>query len=133
MNEADLMRRLQVAACRDPMVRLFRNNNGEGWVGKDVTTRVQAELGLTVLKNARRIKFGLGTGTADLIGFVSIEITPEMVGKRVAVFAAPEVKRPKRRATAQQKTFLHVVNSLGGLAGIVRTEDDMREMLRLKP
>lgn len=129
MKEADLMRHLQTFACRDPMVRLFRNNNGEGWVGK-LVNKTQDEKGFRiVLQHARHIDFGLGTGTSDLIGGVSMLITPEMVGARVLVFAAPEVKTHLRTVTEHQKMFVHVVKSLGGLAGFVRSEDEMRKVL----
>ena len=40
------------------------------------------------------IQYGLSIGSSDLIGWRSVEVTPEMVGKRVAIFAAVEVKRP---------------------------------------
>ena len=43
--------------------------------------------------SGRRIKYGVANpGGADLIGWESIEITPEMVGSKVAVFAAIECK-----------------------------------------
>lgn len=131
MTEADLMRRIQIACCRDPMVRLWRNNVGEGWVGKLVSRTID-EGGLRiVLAHARHIDFGLGVGTGDLVGGHSRLITPEMVGARVFVFANLEIKTARGYGTDQQRTFIHVVKSLGGLAGIARNEDDARKVLTL--
>jgi hypothetical protein len=138
MKETDLMHVIQAELCRDPMVRLFRNNVGNGWVGADVTTTYAPLLRetargaagiLTVLAAARRIQFGLGVGTSDLIGLRSIEITPDIVGRRIATFVAVEAKGSHSRTTEEQKTFIEVVNSLGGRAGLARSVDDAREVL----
>jgi hypothetical protein len=130
MSESeDFMRRLQLYACRDSDVRLFRNNNGQGWVGKKVGTLANGSQ--IVLANARVIRFGLGVGTGDLIGGKSIVITPDMVGRRVLVFANVEVKHGGGRPTAEQTSVIEVVKSLGGLAGVVRSEDDVHKVLTL--
>ena len=58
-------------------------------------------------------------GFPDLFGFRTIEITPEMVGKKVAVFAFIEVKKPGGRTSkAQEKmhTFLRNAGAVGGVA-----------------
>lgn len=115
------------------MVRLWRNNNGQGWVGNVRADHTYNAARTIVLDNARPIHFGLGQGTGDLIGGKSIMITPEMVGQRVLVFANVEVKTPRGRSTEQQKTFIHVVKSLGGLAGIARDEIEARKVLTLDP
>lgn len=127
-RESDLMRRIQVAACRDPDVRLFRNNVGAAWLGK-----VQHNIdGSVTIHNPMRVIYGLGKGTSDLIGLRSVLITPEMVGQRVAIFAAVEVKRPGKRGTPEQKQFIQVVKSLGGLAGIAASVGQSQEVLTIK-
>lgn len=129
MSESeDFMRRLQLYGCRDPNVRLFRNNNGQGWVGKKIANTAA---GGVILEHARVIRFGLGVGTGDLIGGKSIVITPDMVGQRVFVFANVEVKQGSGRASTEQKSVIEVVKSLGGLAGVVRSEDDVVKVLTL--
>ena len=65
---------------------------------------------------------GLCEGSSDLIGWVSREITPDMVGKRIAQFLAVETKSPKGRASSEQKNFIAAVKKAGGAAGIARTE-----------
>lgn len=91
--------------------RLWRNNTG---ALKDPSGRL--------------VRYGLCTGSSDLIGFRTLEITPEMVGQRVAVFTAIEVK-DRGRATPEQQAFIAMVQAAGGLAGIARSVDDARSIL----
>ena len=123
----DHMRRIQLAACQDPLVRLFRNNVGQGWVGEELRRFGNC----VTLANARVIRFGLGVGTGDLIGGKSTLITPEMIGRYILRFANIEVKQGSGRATAEQKAFIETVKSLGGIAAVVRSEDDARKVLTL--
>lgn len=130
MKEADLMRLIHDALCRDPAVRLFRNNVGNGWVGTEVTSPLEKRAGVVVLSNARRIQFGLGPGTSDLIGYRSTLIIPAMVGMRIARFAAPEVKGTHGRLTEQQKNFVNVVRAMGGIADVVRSVEEAQELFK---
>lgn len=67
------------------------------------------------------INFGLCEGSSDLIGITPIQITKEMVGKRIGVFTAIEVKKNvgksynKRRMEMQQR-FIDFINNNGGFA-----------------
>lgn len=100
-----------------PDIRLFNNPVGEAWTGKTVS---QAP-GRIILDCPRRIRFGLAPGSSDLIGFRSVVIDPGMVGKRIAQFLAVEVKTPTGRATGEQRNFLQVVASFGGIALVARS------------
>jgi hypothetical protein len=72
----------------------------------------------------------IGTpGMSDLCGLQSVTITPDMVGRQVAVFVALEVKSATGRATANQQDFLHLVRQLGGIAGVVRSADEAEKLL----
>lgn len=70
------------------------------------------------------VKFGLCPGSSDLIGWTTIEITPEMIGRSVAVFTAIEVKSATGRASKKQKNFIKRIHDCGGIAGIARSLDD---------
>lgn len=98
-----------------PNVRVFRNNTGQGWVGQ--MTRQGA---LTILKNARPLNAGLVKGSSDLIGWTTLEITPDMVGRKVAVFTAIECKTDSGRTDAEQLKFLQNVQAAGGIAIVAR-------------
>lgn len=111
-SEQTIQQQIRLACSRGP-VRLWRNNTG--------TLRDQ---------HGRPVTFGLCPGSADLIGFHTVTITPEMVGQRLAVFAAVEVKAERGRPTPEQTAFLEHVTAAGGLAGIARSVEEAEAILR---
>lgn len=64
----------------------------------------------------RVVRYGLATGSSDLVGIVSVEISPEMVGSRIGRFFSVECKRPGQRPRNDQRQWMDVVDSFGGLA-----------------
>lgn len=76
----------------------------------------------------RPLNSGLCVGSSDLIGWTTVEITPEMVGRKVAVFTALELKTKKLQATKEQLNFIEQVKLSGGIAGIVRKIEDVQEI-----
>lgn len=131
MTEADFMRRLQIRASQFG-ARLFRQQVGMGWVGKaeriNMNRLVRVGPGDVVIRNARPFHAGV-EGMSDLGGWVPVEVTPEMVGSTIAVYAQAEVKE-NARPTKEQIAWVDAVNSAGGRAGIVRSEDDLIAVLR---
>jgi hypothetical protein len=132
MGEMVVLRQI-MAACGRGATRLFRQNVGKGWVGKSIPIRgrctIQAEPGDVLVKAARPLIAGLCNGSSDLIGYRTVEVTPDMVGQRIAVFVALEVK-DKGRLTQEQATFLRVVSEAGGIAAEVRSPEDAEAALR---
>lgn len=94
-------------------VRLFRNNVGS----------------LPDPRTGRLVSFGLAPGSADLIGWRSTVITPDMVGQTVAVFASVEVKSARGRVRPDQAAWLAAVQAAGGIAGVAHTVDEARTIL----
>jgi len=94
--------------------RLFRNDNGLG----------------RRLRTDARFFYGLGVGTSDLIGWMPVEITEAMVGSRVAVFVAFEVKRGSDRLSTEQRAFLRTVTEAGGRAAEIRSVEEAENHLR---
>ena len=82
-----------------------------------------------LFRSGRPVQFGLARGSADLIGWRSVVITPEMVGQRVAVFTSLEVKTPTGRLTPAQQAWLGTVHNAGGIAGVARSVRDANEIL----
>jgi len=107
VKEADLSRLIQLELSKNSDVRLFRNNVG---VLKD--------------ENGQHVRYGLCTGSSDLIGWTAMTVTPCMVGKKIAVFTAQEVKTPTGYPSKEQKLFIAAVIKAGGIAGIVRSVED---------
>jgi hypothetical protein len=97
--------------------RLFRNNCGVGWSGQVVSNAG----GRITLANARPIRYGLTPGSADLIGWQAVTVTPEMVGRKLAVFSSIEVKAAHGRLTPEQDNWRRVVSAAGGAAGVARS------------
>lgn len=105
--------------------RVFRQNVGMAWAG------AAKKSGNTVtITDARPFHAGLCKGSSDIIGWTSVEITPEMVGQKVAVFTAIECKTATGRPTPEQTNFLERVRAAGGFAGIARCVEDALEIIR---
>lgn len=121
----NLMRRVMLAIGSLPWVRVFRVNNGMGWIG-DATRRAD---GSVLIRNARPLHAGLVKGGSDVIGWTSRVIQPEDVGTRVAIFTAIEVKDGTGRPDKDQRRFLDNVQAAGGIAGIARSEEDARALV----
>lgn len=126
MSESPVMRTIQLEIARE-RVHLFRNNVGNGYVGKFL---VKLPNGDAVLRDWRRIQFGLCPGSADLIGWRSLTITPDMVGKTIAQLVAVEVKTEDGSPNKTQREFLTVVRNAGGIACIARSVEDVLSVLR---
>jgi hypothetical protein len=91
--------------------KVFRNNTG---TLKDA--------------NGRPVQFGLCKGSADLIGWRTVTVTPEMVGTQVAVFLSIEVKTPTGRLRPEQQQWLDAVQAAGGIAGVARSVEDAQRL-----
>ena len=109
-NEAYVQNKIRLAVGSGE-VRLFRNNTG-------------ALLDM----QGRLVKFGLCKGSSDLIGFRSITITPDMVGQKIAIFSAIEVK-DKGKATVDQMNFINIVQKAGGYSGVAKNVNDAKKIL----
>ena len=113
-DERKIQSDIQLAACAGGgPARLWRNNTG-------------------ALKDQRGqlVRYGLCPGSSDLIGFRTVVITPDMVGQRIAIFTAVEVK-DRGKPTDQQQAFINLVQQAGGLAGVARSVPEALSILRL--
>jgi hypothetical protein len=54
-----------------------------------------------------------------------------MVGQKIAIFTAIEVKKPNGRTSKEQINFINMVNSLGGIAFIAHSDDEAKSFLKL--
>lgn len=111
MKETDLLRHIQVAASKTG-ARLLRNN-----------------VGMLKDENGTYVRYGLGTGSSDLIGWTPVKVTPEMVGLTIAVFTAIEGKVGYAKTTTEQDQFIAAVLQAGGIAGVARSEKDALDII----
>jgi ribosomal protein S19 len=126
MNETTILQRIRLAASKIPGVRLFRNNVGKAWMG----TVIKQTPEMVVLKNPRFVQFGLHPGSADLIGWKPVTITPDMVGQKVAVFVSLECKTETGKVREEQINWMQQVSAAGGIASVVRSEDGAESALK---
>lgn len=109
MSEAAIQQDIRLTLGQTPGLRVFRNNVG---AIKD--------------RNNRLVRYGLATGSADLIGWQSVVITEAMVGQRFARFLSVEVKTPTGRLSPEQETWRAAVLKAGGIAVVARSVEDVR-------
>lgn len=115
--ETTLQQQIRLALGTRPDARLFRNQVGS----------------LPDPRTGRLVTFGLARGSADLIGWRTIVVTPDMVGRRLAVFTSIEVKTPTGRLRADQQAWLGAVRGAGGIAGVARSVSDAEQLLANLP
>lgn len=140
MRESNVLRSAWLALAG--LSTLFRVNTGKAWVGTGGAPQ-RLTNGSVVLPNARPISLGFADpsgnpieGTSDLLGWTSIEITPDMVGRRVAVFTAIEMKATGGgHKRAGQKNFVARVLAAGGIAGFADSAQAAKNIVAayLKP
>jgi hypothetical protein len=112
--ETTLQQQIRLALGTRTDLRLFRNQVGQ----------------LPDPRTGRPVQFGLARGSADLIGWRTITITPEMVGTQLAVFTSIEVKTPNGRIRPEQHAWQRTVSNAGGIAGIARSIRDANDLVR---
>ncbi len=112
--ETDLQQRIRLALGTRSDLRLFRNQVGQ----------------LPDPRTGRPVQFGLARGSADLIGWRTITVTPEMVGQRIAVFTSIEVKTERGHVRPEQHAWQRTVSAAGGIAGIARSIQDANDLVR---
>lgn len=94
--------------------KLYRNNIGAAKFGP------------------RWVAFGVfGKGGPDHVGFLPVRITKEMVGHHIAVFCAPEIKRPiGGRYGDKQVEYRDMIRAAGGIAGFTTSWEQARSLVQ---
>lgn len=116
---------------------MFRCHTGKGYVpggGKPI----RLANGDVLVPAGRPIALGLSlvngdpvVGTHDLIGWTTIKITPEMVGKEVAVITTIETKSSTGgRRRPDQIKFMENVQRAGGISGFAKCAADVVEIMQ---
>jgi hypothetical protein len=118
------MRRVMYALSQ-AKATIFRNNVGVAVIRDTPKACLGCPVYLRSNKTARRVKYGLCPGSSDIIGWTPVTVTPDMVGSKVAVFTAVEVKTARGRTAFNQVNFLERLRKAGGIARIVRDEKEI--------
>ena len=120
---ADAYRRLLAQGGLDERIRLALGTHTEARIFRNQVGSLPDP------RTGRLVTFGLARGSADLIGWRTITITPEMVGQRVAIFTSIEVKTITGHLTPAQQAWMGTVRTAGGIAGVARSVRDAEEIL----
>lgn len=111
---------------------LFRLNTGRAYISNLGPKGVKRLTdGSVIITAARSIAMGFSSpsgdavvGACDLPGWTTVTVTPEMVGRRVAVFTSIEVKKSKGgKPSPEQLNWMQQVQNGGGIAGIVNSPE----------
>lgn len=114
MKESHVQQAVRLALSRAGVVA-FRNNVGQ------CTT-----------DDGRVIRYGVcNPGGSDLLGWTPVTVTPDMVGRTVAIFTAIECKGPRGKPSDAQLTFIDAVQRAGGFAGIARSPEEAVEIVQV--
>ncbi len=125
MKESNFARECLLAASMAG-ARMFLNPRGQGWVGK----LVSYVGGILTLRGASKVTFGVGPdGAGDALGWQTVIVTPDMVGKPIAVFCSWEFKTETGRIRKGQPEWRDAVIRAGGRAGIVRSTEEALAVL----
>jgi hypothetical protein len=110
-RETPIMVEIRAAVCALPGVRVWRNNTGKGRRLEDWGSPRPAFV----------LHFGLGEGSADLVGICKHPIAVD--GGR---FFALEVKTSRRgsKTTPEQLAWARCIRELGGFCAVVRSVDE---------
>lgn len=96
-----------------PNERLFRINSAMAWAGK-----VVKKTGKFIILNDPYPIHSAPEGWPDLCGWETIEITPEMIGQKIAVFVGEEVKATGK-LSKEQNRFRDIILKMGGAFRII--------------
>lgn len=108
--ESSILQNIRLAAA--PSV-LWRNNSG------------------SYMKDGYFIRYGVGQpGGSDLIGFTPRLIGEGDVGTELPIFTAIEVKTKTGRISPEQQNFIDVIRRAGGIAGVARSPEEARKIIR---
>lgn len=73
------------------------------------------------------------SGVPDIVACVPMTITQDMVGKKIGVFVAPEIKNPNGKGVTSplQKRNIKQINRAGGVsASDIISVEDMKDLLK---
>lgn len=134
-SEATILNRVMLAVT-NVGARVFRNHVGLGWQGSihrfSKVRQITVQPGDVLVRGARALKAGLCNGSSDLIGWQPVEVTKEMVGRKLAVFLALETKRVEQGfLTPEQSQFLEQVIKAGGIGLEARDAEETAKSVLL--
>lgn len=124
MRESDIQNQILIALSKQGTIA-FRINAGSFWAGEILSNKDN----MLLMKNPRKVQ-GAPEGTSDIIGVTSVMITTQMVGSRVGVFTAIEVKKPGQKPKPHQEHFLLKMHEMGAIAGVASSLEQAIQIVK---
>ena len=121
LTESEIMNLIKDRFEFQKNVSMFRNNNGVA-AAYDFYRKA-------LRKPLQIIRYGLGNGSSDLIGWKSVQVTEDMVGKKIAVFTAIEVKTETGVVSDDQEDFIKDVTNAGGIGIVAKSLEEAEAIL----
>src|SRR5688572_15236286 len=104
------------------------NDAGKEWARTRGGELYRNRRGMVTLPNGGMMPIGLGpNGAGDLVGPVTVTVTPSMVGRRIAVYAEFESKTEVGRLAEHQLKRIEYLKDKGALAGCCRNAQDFED------
>jgi hypothetical protein len=103
----ELTRPIEAALNAMPGVRVVRNN-----------------VGTLEWAPGKRLTYGLGLGSADLVGICRVAVTRDDAWWHIGRVFALEIKRPGQKLRPDQEKWSRVVRSLGGFCCVVHSVEE---------
>lgn len=124
MKESILQKKLIIMASQLGH-RLFRCQTAQGWVGESARFTKEQKIfvypGDVLVRKARPLHAGLTDGGSDLVGW-------SKDGRFLAIETKTTEGTTAKERKILQQNFIDAVNKSGGIAGIVRTEEEGFEL-----
>lgn len=87
--------------------------------------------GMVDLPNGGKMPIGLGpNGTGDLVGYIRVQITPEMVGRTLPIYTEIESKTETGRLADHQLARIEELRDADAISGCARNAEDAERLLQ---
>jgi hypothetical protein len=87
--------------------------------------------GMVQLATGAQMPIGLGpNGSGDMIGWMRVRITPDLVGRTLPIYCEIESKTQTGILAPHQQARIEYLRDLQAIAGCARSADDCEEILR---
>ncbi|WP_336288349.1 hypothetical protein [Bartonella sp. CB60] len=128
-NPSDLMKFVQLCLS-DMGATVWRNNTASGWTGKSIPLApkqvYRAKGNERIVFNANWLRAGLCEGSSDLIGFKTITVTPDMVGKKLPSFTRGKLNQALEDL---QKSSLILLTTSMKMEGLLQQSDPLKKLV----
>ena len=123
-RESRIQRDIRLALGQHPTARLYRNEVGVSQVYKRCCS-----CGAKLTRPDAVVRYGLGVGSPDLVGWRTVTITAAHIGMKIAQFVGLEIKNARGRLRKEQVFWQERIANAGGIAAVVRSVEEAQDAI----